>query len=272
MVFEISHELPIPNVIMRIRIIIIVVLFFILPDIAISQSAANRKVYRPGETLRFQLYYGLINAGEVEMSLTPARLDGKQVLHAVATGFTTGLADRLFKVYDVYESYMNPDTGLPYKAIRNISEGRYRYYNEVLYDRKNNTVESQRSGTHEVPSGILDIISGIYKLRDTMQTMAFRGGEVLELTTFFSDEVYPMVVRYQGTETIRTRKGTFHALKFAPVSEPGRLFKSEDDITVWFSNDRNYVPLRISLNMIVGSVRVDLIEARGLRYDLIDVR
>jgi hypothetical protein len=263
--------LPISTVNMHIRIILIV-LFFLIPDITNSQSASNRKVYRSGETLKFQMYYGLVNAGVIEMSLTPARFDGKQVLHAVATGYTTGLADRLFKIYDIYESYMDPETGLPYKAIRNISEGRYRYYNEVIYNRKNNTVESQLSGTHQVPSGIHDIVSATYKLRDTMQTIAFRGEEVIEIKAFFSDEVYPMVVRYQGTETIRTRKGTFHALKFAPVSEPGRLFKTEDDITVWFSNDRNYVPLRISLNMILGSVRVDLIEAIGLRHDLIDVR
>ncbi len=271
MVFEISHGLTIPTENMHIRIIIIV-LIFLFPDIASSQSAAKEKVYRQGENLKFQLHYGLINAGVVEMSLRPARFDGKQVLHAVATGYTTGLADRLFKIYDIYESYMDPSTGLPYKAIRNISEGRYRYYNEVIYDRKNNTVESQLSGTIEVPPGLHDIVSAIYKLRDTMQTTSFREDEIIEIKAFFSDEIYPMVIRYRGTETIKTRKGTFHALKFAPVSEPGRLFKTEDDITVWFSNDRNYVPLRVSLNMILGSVRIDLIEANGLRYDLIDVR
>lgn len=236
-----------------------------------GQTMKRVPVYQAGEKLRYQLYYGPINAGEAIMTLEPAKFEGRDILHAVTLGYTTGLADRLFKVYDVYESFMEEDTGLPVKAIRNIREGNYRYYNEVLYDRESNKVESQLSGTHEVPEGILDMVSAIYKLRDTIRTPNLRSGDVIELMAFFSDELYPIVVRYRGTETIRTRMGKFHALRFSPVSEPGRLFKTEDDITVWFSNDRNLVPLRIRLNMLVGAVRMDLIETEGLRYPLIEI-
>jgi hypothetical protein len=250
----------------------IILLLICLSPVVSGKSLAREPAYRAGETLKYQLYYGLINAGEVTMTLKPTRFEGRQVLHAVATGYTTGLADRLFKVYDIYESYMDPLTGLPVKAIRNISEGRYRYYNEVRYDQANNTLESQKSGVHEVPPGILDMVSAIYKLRDTLMTVIHSGEDRIELKAWFSDEIYPFVIRYNGSETIRTRLGRFHVLKFSPVSEPGRLFRTEDDITVWFSNDRNFVPLRVSLNMILGSVRMDLVEANGLKYELINVR
>lgn len=220
------------------------------------------------EVLKYQLYYGPVNAGEAVMTVKPSSLDGQKVLHAVIRGYTTGLADRIFRVYDVYESFMEPETGLPVKAIRNISEGRYRYYNEVYYDRDSNRVVSQLSGIHDVPPGIMDMLSAIYKIRDTIQPHRLRMDDVIELQTWFSDELYPVVLRYRGTETIRTRMGRFHTLRFSPVSEPGRLFKTEDDITIWFSNDRNLVPLRISLNMLVGAVRMDLIEHGGLQYEL----
>jgi hypothetical protein len=257
---------------MQNRILLLIILLSILPGISGGPGGGAERVYKSEESLKFQLFYGLINAGEVNMTLRPARFNGVRVNHAVATGYTTGLADRLFRVYDVYESFMDPATGLPLKAIRNISEGRYRYYNEVLYNRDSNTVQSQRSGVHEVPPGILDLVSSIYKLRDTLQTTIFRGDETIELNMFFSDQVYPLVVRYRGSETIRTRMGRFHALKFSPVAEPGRLFRTEDDITFWISNDRNFVPLRVSLNMMIGAVRMDLVEAKGLRYELIDIR
>ena len=42
----------------------------------------------------------------------------------------------LFKVLDIYESYIDPETELPVKSIRNIHEGRYRRYNVVLFDHK----------------------------------------------------------------------------------------------------------------------------------------
>jgi hypothetical protein len=255
---------------MHIRIIIIsVVLFFSLSG---ARGQASNRVYNSRETLKFQMYYGLINAGELDIKLRPSRLFGREVLHSVATGYTTGLADRLFKIYDVYESYMDPETGLPVKAIRNIKEGNYRYYNEVLYDHENNTVSSQRSGIHEVPPGILDMVSVMYMLREKINDTRLTPGDVLEFNTYFSDKVYPVFIRFVGTETIRTRKGRFHALKFAPVSEPGRMFKSNEDITLWLSNDRNYIPLRMSLNMLLGSIRVDLVEAEGLRYELRDIR
>jgi hypothetical protein len=237
-----------------------------------ARSPARVPVYSPNEVLKFQMYYGLINAGEVIMTLAPANFRGRRVLHATAVGYTTGLADRLFRIHDVYESFIDPSTGLPLKAIRNISEGNYKYYNEVLYNRASNTVTSQLSGEHEVPPGIMDMVSAIYKLRDTINLAGLRTGDVIEMTTYFSDKIYPVKIRYGGTETIRTRKGRYHALKFSPVSEPGRVFRSEDDITVWISNDRNFVPLRISLNMLLGSMRVDLVEAGGLRYDLIEAR
>ncbi len=256
---------------MQIRFFVIIFLF-LLPDLTYGQNRQRETVYGPGEMLKFQLYYGPINAGEVKMTLKPSKLGEHEVLHAVTVGYTTGLSDRIFKVYDVYESFMDPQTGLPLKAIRNISEGNYRYYNEVLYDRDSNTVMSQRSGKHEVPTGIMDMISAIYKLRDTIQTTSLRPGDVIELMTFFSDELYPVVVKYRGTEVIQTRMGKFHTLKFSPVSEPGRLFKTEDDITVWFSNDRNIVPLRVRLNMLVGAVRIDLIEVNGLKHRLINIQ
>ncbi len=257
---------------MKLRIVLIGFGFILLLSGGRGGSPRRAPVYSPNEVLKYQMYYGIINAGEILMTLEPANYNGRPVLHATATGYTTGLADRLFRISNIYESYMDPETGLPVKAIRNISEGNYRFYNEVLYDRDSNVVISQLSGVHEVPPGIMDMVSVIYKLRDTINFTTLRSGDVLEMDTYFSDKIYPVKIRYRGTETIRTRKGRFHALKFSPVSEPGRVFKSEDDITVWLSNDRNFVPLRISLNMLVGSVRADLIETNGLKFDLIEAR
>ncbi len=235
-----------------------------------SRVLANGRnpVYKSGESLRYQIYYGPINGGEVTMTLKPVNLEGLEVLHGVALGYTTGLADRVFRIYDVYETYMDPATGLPVKSIRNISEGNYRFYNEIWYDRDSNTVHTLMSGRNEVPEGIMDMVSAIYRLRDTLHTGTFRPGDVIEMTTWFSDRIYPVYIRYDGPEKVRTRMGTFHAIKVYPVSEPGRVFRGEEDITVWFSNDSNFVPLRVRLNMLVGAVRMDLIEAEGLRHEL----
>ena len=253
---------------MRVSVIILSSLLFLVFAVISGQDQTRVPVYQEGEKLTYQIYYGPLNGGKVQMTLEPAYFNGKKVLHATAIGYTTGLANRVFRIYDVYQSYMDPDTGLPLKAIRDISEGNYRYYNEVLYDRDSSTVDSKLSGINEVPAGILDMVSVIYKLRDTMQTVSLIENDILEFNTYFSDKVYPVVVRYGNPETVKTRMGKFNALKLYPASDPGRVFKSDDDITVWLSDDNNFVPVRVRLNMLVGSVRMDLIEAEGLRYQL----
>jgi hypothetical protein len=55
------------------------------------------------------------------------------------------------------------------KSIRNISEGKYRKYNEVLFDHKTRAdsaiLLSDLTGTHVTEQGIHDIISCFYWFR-----------------------------------------------------------------------------------------------------------
>jgi hypothetical protein len=256
------------NTIYDMRQNIIITLLIIAVTIVSAKNRAGEKelVFKAGEALTYQVYYGPVNGGKATVTVEQAVHAGKEVLHVKVLGYTTGLADKLFRVYDVYESYIDRETGLPVKAIRNVSEGNYRYYNEVLYNRENNTVKSHRSGIVEVPDGIMDIVSAFYKLRDTMQVAEFQPYEVIGVDTYFKDKVFPVKVIFGGTETLETRLGSFNAIKLYPVSKPGKLFRSKNDITVWLSNDGNFVPLRVRMNMIVGSVMADLIEYEGLRY------
>jgi hypothetical protein len=50
--------------------------------------------------------------------------------------------------------------------------------------------------------------------------------------------------------------------------EPGRVFKSEDDMSAWFTDDQNFVPVRVRFELIVGSLRCDLDQYANLSYPL----
>ena len=110
------------------------------------------------EELKYVLHYGFISAGEAVISLKQETLNSKSVFHAVAKANTTGLTEKLFKVLDIYESYFEPASNLPLKTIRNIHEGNYKQYNEVLFDHEKNMVKSQLSGDHKVPVNFLDMV------------------------------------------------------------------------------------------------------------------
>jgi hypothetical protein len=44
----------------------------------------------------------------------------------------------------------------------------------------------------------------------------------------------------------------------------GRVFKEEEDMTVWISDDQNKIVIRAQANILVGSIKMDLKSWSGL--------
>jgi hypothetical protein len=85
---------------------------------------------------------------------------------------------------------------------------------------------------------------------------------------FLDNEVFHLYVRYLGKETVKTKYGKFRAVKFKPLLVKGTLFEGGENMTVWVSDDPNHIPIRVESPIIVGSIKVDLMQYRGLRYPL----
>jgi len=199
-------------------------------------------------------------AGITTLSLTEEKYKDKSAFHATATGKTTGLADKLYGVKDIYESWFDEKTNLPYKQIRNIKEGHYTWYNEVTYNRISNTVNSDRSGIHSVPEKILDLSSTFYYIR-RVDFSKVNEGEVVFVNMYFADEIFPFRFVFNGREIIRTKFGKISCIKVSPIVEVGRMFKSQDAMNIWFTDDDNCIPVLVRMNIrIVGTVCLKLIK------------
>jgi hypothetical protein len=55
---------------------------------------------------------------------------------------------------------------------------------------------------------------------------------------------------------------------FNPVTETGRLFKTEEDVSFWFSADKNYLPVKVRFDIFVGAFTVELNGYEGLAHEL----
>jgi hypothetical protein len=253
------------------KFLIISILLCLANLSAISQPT----VFKPGETIRYSISYGIISAGEATMELREKEYNGKTVWHSKLTGRTTGAADAIFKVVDIYESYMEPETGLPVFTIRNIREGRYRKYNEVIFDHKTRNdstiLLSDLTGTHIAQKGILDILSCFYHFRNDILPVrknSFQRGDMVTIMTWFADELYPINLKYVTTEEIKTKMGRIRCYKFNPVTETGRLFKTQEDVSFWFSADENFLPVKIRFDIFVGAFIVDMVSYEGTMFPL----
>jgi hypothetical protein len=220
--------------------------------------------FESGEKLTYQVKYGFIVGGTTTLTLTDTIYKNKPVFHVLAVGQTTGLTNTIYEVNDIYESWFDKKTTLPYKQIRNISEGRYTQYNEVVYNRKNNTVQSKLSGEHEVPEKILDLCSTFYFIR-RVDFSKMIPGDILFVNMYFADEVFPFHLKYDGIETIRTKIGKISCIKISPVVEIGRMFKTKDDMTIWFTDDEKCLPVLVRMELrLVGAVVLKLAKYENL--------
>jgi hypothetical protein len=62
--------------------------------------------------------------------------------------------------------------------------------------------------------------------------------------------------------------GTFNCLKFNPTIIPGNIFKKDSKLYLWITDDRNRIPVKAKVEVIVGSLTMDLAGASGLKYPL----
>ncbi|MDM8002113.1 MAG: DUF3108 domain-containing protein [Bacteroidota bacterium] len=235
---------------------------------------AQKQPYMPGEKVSYQIKYGIVGSGQATLEIKEGMYKGKPVWHAVVAGQTTGFADALYKVRDIYESYIDPETDLPVFTIRNISEGRYRKYNEVGFDHRSRSdstlLFSDLTGQHTGPKGLLDLVSCFYWFRKYYLAAGKElvPGETYKMMTWFADELYPIILRYKGKETIRIKGSRIECYRFHPVTEVGRVFKTEEDMAMWFTADENFLPVKIRFDIFVGSFHVDMTNYEGLRAPL----
>jgi hypothetical protein len=233
--------------------------FFVEAQEIISPPIKRAIPFSAGENLTYQVRYGFLVGGTATFSLSEQVYQKKAVFYAIAVGKSSGIANVIYRVRDSYESWFDKETTLPYKQVRNISEGRYTLYNEVTYNRSNNTVNSNLSGKHKVPEKILDLCSLFYYIR-RIDFSKLEAGDVVSLNMYFADGIFPSHIRYLGKETIKTANGKIRCIKVSPLVEVGRMFSTPDDLDIWFTDDDKCLPALVRMDLrMVGAVSLKLI-------------
>lgn len=229
-------------------------------------SITQNGAYKPGEELVYSIKYGLLKGGEANLQIKVIQSGEDFFYYVRAEAVTTGAATKFVKIYDVYESYINVKNGYPIKSVRNIKEGRYTYYNEVLFYRDQNFVLSlNRPGKTYIPSNTLDLLSAFYYARRHIFNEDLKKDEEINLITFFDNELYPVTIKYKKKEVIKSKFGKVRCLKFVPALKKDNPFKSEDDLQIWFSDDGNYIPIRIRMKSKVGTIKAELVRFSNLK-------
>ena len=238
--------------------------------ITVSFNSQKPDAYDSGEWFKFRIHYGFINAGYATLEVKEAVINNKKIYHAIGKGYTVGMSRFFFKVDDNYESYFDKVTNKPFQFVRKIDEGGYTKDQEGFFNQDVNKVlvkdyKNKTEKTTSVTENVQDIISTFYFLRNHPKVDKLKVGESIVVDMFFDDEIFKFKLKFIGRENIDTKFGTVPTMIFRPIVQSGRVFKEEESLTVWISDDENKIPIRIKASLAVGSIKADLEGFKGLK-------
>lgn len=228
----------------------------------------DQVAFQAGEQITYKLKYGIFTAAEAKIRVenSPTKFDGKSALHIIADAKTAGTFDVFFKVRNKYETFIDPKTLMPYYYAEDRKEGSYRHSDKVTFDHNTKKITAAK-GAYPFSGDVFDFLSAYYYARN-IDVSNLKIGQTLELRYFLEDGIHAMTITFVGREKVKCGLGTFNCLKFNPTIIPGRIFRKNSKLYLWITDDNNRIPVKAHVELVVGSLVMDLSQASGLKYPL----
>lgn len=258
------------------------ILFLALVSLSGMQAQCYKEnhAFKDGEFLSYEVSYNWgpiwVDAGLVTFSIDIDKYAGKPAWHLKSSGRTYKSYDFFFKVVDYYDAWIEPETFHPYEFRRSVYEGGYKLLNTLRYDRSGQTVYSctktnnnpVRFDTIKHSACVYNPLVAVYVAR-TLDISSLKNDVRIPVSVVIDDSTYQIYIRYIGKEVVTNRDGKrYRCVKFAAKMVQGTIFRGDEDVLVWVTDDDNRIPVYIEAKILVGTVKAYLKDSRGLRNAL----
>lgn len=236
-----------------------------------------------GEELTYKVKFGFFNVGKAV-----TRIDQK--IHTVnsqpcyrveGSGETASWISIIKPVKDIFGAYLDTVALGTQVSYRLLKEGDYKLDEVSTFDHKARKVEvkvkNEETGTYDapkkydIPANAKDIIGGFMYLR-LIDFSKIKVKDTVTIEGFFEDKAYALKIMYKGKDVVKTNVGKIPCHKLVPVMPDNKLFDGENSITVWISDDKNKIPVKMQAKMFVGHTGLELESFKGLRNQIKIVR
>ena len=218
-----------------------------------SQAPFNSAAYRVGERLTYDVAFShFVSAAHVELFIaahgTFFNRDGIQLRAHVETSGIVNVA--LYAINNDYTTYVDPQTGLPFRAQQVVREAGRTSEASIDYN--------QPAGTEAIPPklrtgefpGTYDLLSALYRVR----ALPLSDGSSYLITVRNEGEEYPAEVKVTGRQLIKTNVGSFNTI----VARLNIRNSHDYNIRVYFSDDERHVPVLVTAKHPSGEIRAEL--------------
>ena len=223
-------------------------------------SPAVARPFRPGESLKFTVQYGIIHAGSAYLEVPEVRqYQGHTVFRLLARAESNSFFNRIYKVRNRIESFWDTTGRFSWRYTEDRHEGSHRFRDEIDFDHLRGEARYENGQTFPVPPQIQDALSAFYYTR--FQELPVGGSIVFD---YHADKKSsPLEVRILGREKVEVPAGKFNCIAIEPVLHAGGIFKSNGRLVIWITDDDRRMPVLMKSKVAVGSISVVLVDARS---------
>jgi len=220
---------------------------------------APAQPFRPGESLRFSVQYGFINAGSAWLEVQPATApSGRPAFALVARAESNAFFSRFYKVRNRIESLWDREGRFTWRYAEDRREGKYRAKSEVRFDPERHEAIYPDGESFPVPPSVQDALSSFYFTRT--QALPLGGSVVFDYHA--SRKSQPLEVKVIGRERVDTPAGKFDCVVIEPMLKAGGIFKSKGRLVIWLTDDERRMPVLMRSKVMIGSISVVLQEVK----------
>jgi len=229
-------------------------------------GAAGDLPFPIGEELVYSISWNGISVAKVTATTQMDAHEGREVIALRMRTQTRAFFNHIFKVDDVHESLVDPETFLPIQFTKNLKEGRYRCHEITTFDfeglkahYKHQTNGKKKS--YDIDSDTRDILSFMYFMRseslDKNQRPKYR--------VMADEKIYDLTVQTYETKKINLPdyKNRVKSLELVPESHFNGLFIQKGKATLWISRDPRRLLTFAKIMVPFGRARVKLQKVRG---------
>jgi hypothetical protein len=233
--------------------------------------------FNSGEEFHYKVIYNWgaiwIESAESRFTVSPALVRGRTCYHLSGSGFTYPKYSWIYKVKDDFESFVDSSTFRPLRFKADIHEGGKHEKHDYFFNNLTRKVytsiqrgkEAIKVDSLNIGSCTVDVLTAIYFARN-LDYSKCKVNDTISMSLLLDNKLYPIYIRYLGKAVYDGKElGRFNCIKFSPLLVEGTIFRGGEGMTVWVSDDRNKMPLFVETPIIVGTIKVLLIDFKGLR-------
>ncbi len=239
---------------------------------------ASELPFKAGEKIRMGLYFkwGAVNTEVAtgDLALTESALNGKSVYKASLIADSAPFFSVFYDMHERFETWFALDAVRPLKYYRNTKQGDYRAFNNYIYDWDKKEIHAdinfEGRGQQILDIPIHDCVCDITSILFYVRSLDFSGltpGKKIPISFAIDDTVFDIVMTYRGKDTVKVKRiGKVNAIRFSCQVVSGAMFDGETEMTIWFSDDSNRVPVGFMAPLRIGSVQGWVKQIENLKY------